>query len=217
MRNSKLKRSTGFTLVEVLIGMTLSLMVMGAVLSGYVFLGRNFSRSLGLTSANQPTLESQGRRSLALFTADVRMASGLDLSGTAPNVIPSSSGVTLIVPSPSGPKKITYYFNKGPAPVLLDTFQIPLGSLARIDQQAGAIQILHTNLLALYFRYFDASGHPYDNNFVPYVTGSNYLSSIKQISVTFTSQAGSASNGTLTQVYSNASPLLILSNKALPQ
>ena len=197
--------------------MTLSLMVMGAVLSGYVFLGRNFTRSLGLSSANQPTLESQGRRLLAEITSDAGMASGLDLYGVAPNVVPSASGLTFILPSPKGSKYITYFFNDSPTAASLDVFQIPAHSLVRIDQQTGTAQVLHTNLLTLYFRYFDSSGHPYDNSTKPYVTGNNYLSSIKQISLSFTSQAGSATNGTLTQIYSSASPLLILSNKALPQ
>jgi prepilin-type N-terminal cleavage/methylation domain-containing protein len=47
-----LSQSNGFTLVEVLIGMSLALMVMTAVLSSYTTLGRNFTRSLGLASAN---------------------------------------------------------------------------------------------------------------------------------------------------------------------
>ena len=57
--------TAAFTLVELLIAMSLSLMIMTAVLSSYVFLGRSFSRSLGIASANQPTLENQGRQALA--------------------------------------------------------------------------------------------------------------------------------------------------------
>jgi hypothetical protein len=117
--------------------MSLSLMVMGAVLSGYIFLGRNFTRSLGLSSANQPALESQSRRALAYFADDVRMASGLDLGGIAPHVGPSSSGVTLIIPAALGQKYITYFFNETSSPVFLDTFEIPAKSLVRIDHQSA--------------------------------------------------------------------------------
>lgn len=59
MRSARLAhRRRGFTLVEMLIGLSLSLMVMAAILSSYVFLARNFTRSLGVTYAvsNQTTL-----------------------------------------------------------------------------------------------------------------------------------------------------------------
>lgn len=209
------KKTAGFTLVELIVGMTLSLMIMGAILSSYVFLGRNFTRSLGLSSANEPTLESQGRRALTYFTQDVRMASGLDTTGVVPNVVPSAAGMTLILPASSGTKYITYYYNETSTDVAFSTFNIPAQTLVRIDQGSATIQTLHTNLLSLYFRYFDSAGRPYDNSNPPYTTTSNYLSGIKQVSVTFTSQGGSNTNGTLTPVYATASPLLILHNKQL--
>ena len=215
MRNLRFKPTSGFTLVELIIGMSLSLMVMAAILSGYVFLGRNFTRSLGISSANQPTLESQGRRTLTYLAQDARMATELDLTGTAPSTLPSSSGLTFILPAPTGRKSITYSFNNSPVAVTLGVFQIPPGCLVRIDQSTGTAMTLHTNLLTLYFRYFDSSGKPYDNATEPYATTNNYLSGIKQVSVTFTSQAGSAANGTQTQVYTSDSPLLVFRNKSL--
>ena len=69
---------SGFTLVELLVGMTLALVVMTAVLSTFGFLGRNLNRL-----ANQQQLESEGRRALAYFAQDVRMASGLSNPGDA--------------------------------------------------------------------------------------------------------------------------------------
>jgi len=208
-------RTSGFTLVEVLVGMTLSLIVMAGVLSGYVFLGRNFTRSLGLSSANEPTLESQGRRALAYFVQDVRMASGVDLTGVAPSVVPSASGVTLVLPAAAGKKLITYLFNNTNAPVVFDAYTLPAQSLVRIDQSAGTALTLHTNLLTVYFRYFDSSARPYDNTLEPYTTATTYLSGIKQLSLTLTSQAGNPVNGTQTPVYVTTSPLLILRNKPL--
>jgi hypothetical protein len=47
----------------------------------------------------------------------------------------------------------------------------------------------------------------------PYTTYVNYLSGIKQISLTFTAQAGSSTNGTLTQVYRGDSPSMLLRNQ----
>lgn len=220
-----------FTLVETLIGMSLALMVMTAVLTTYVTLGRNFTRTLGLSSANQPNLESQSRRTLATFAQDVRMASGLDLTGTAPKVVPSNSGLTLIIPTGSGTKYVTYYYNGTAAPAPLSTYTIPAYSLARIDLSTSTAQTLHTNLsittgtasspiitTEFYFRYFDSSGLPYDNGTSPYTaTVTNYVPGIKQVSVSFASQAGSIVNGTLTQVYRTGSPRLLFRNKALLQ
>jgi prepilin-type N-terminal cleavage/methylation domain-containing protein len=217
---SPLKSNAGFTLVEVLIGMSLSLMLMGAVLSSYVFLGRNFTRALGITSANQPTLEAQSRRTLTYFTQDVRMASGVDTTAVAPKVAPSNSGVTLILPSSTGsPKCVTYFFNDTSAPVTLTTFTVPAKALIRIDVSANTSQVLHTGHLNpdtyFYFRYYDASGQPYDNSTPPYTTSTSYLSSIKQVSIAFSAQGGDSSNGTLTPVFLSASPRLILRNTQL--
>jgi len=189
------KPNAGFTLVEVLIGMSLSLLIMGAVLSSYVFLGRNFTRSLGISSANQPNLESQARRTLAYFTQDVRAASGLDLTGTAPKVLPSASGVTLVVPTGSGTTTVTYVYNSA-AHTLTRT------------AEGGPSLILHSSLLSCNFAYYDSTNHPYTNY-------TDYLASIKQLSLALTAQTGRSTNGTLTQVYQVASPRMVLRNKTL--
>jgi type II secretory pathway pseudopilin PulG len=177
--------SAGFTLLELLIGMSLALMVMGAVLSSYIFLGRNLARL-----ANQQTLETQGRRALAYFAQDVRMASGL----TSPSV----SGVTLTLPVAS----VTY------------TYDSSAHTLTRQVQGATA-QILVSNLLSFYFRYYDDTGLPYDNGSSPYTTQTDYLPGIKQVSMFLTSQVGNSGNGTQTPVYQAASSRLIIRNLQL--
>jgi prepilin-type N-terminal cleavage/methylation domain-containing protein len=206
--------SKGFTLVEVIIGMSLALMVMTAVLSTYVTLGRNFTRSLGISSANRPSLESQARRTLATFAQDVRMASGLDTTGVAPKVVPSATKLTLILPSGTGTKYVTYYFNATGSAVSLSTYTIPALSLVRIDLSAGTALTLHTSLLSsgFSFSYYDSSGNPYSSTDL---SALNYFPGIKQLSLSFTSQSGSSTNGTLTQVYQTDSPRLMLRNKAL--
>lgn len=215
MKTSSLKNTAGFTLVELIIGMTLALMIMGAVLSSYTFLGRNFTRSLGLSSSNQPTLENQGRRTLISLGRDIQAATDVSITGIAPDLLPSAFAMTLILPSNTEKKHITYYYNSGSADAFFSTYAIPGYSLVRIDQSRGTSEILHTHLLSLYFRYFDSAGHPYDNSTAPFTTGTNYLSGIKQISVDFTAQGGNSANGTQTQTFSNSSPLWILRNKQL--
>ena len=187
----------GFTLVELLVGMSLALMVMTAVLSTYTTLGRNFTRSLGVSSANQPTLEGQARRTLAAFAQDVRMAK--DISGT-----PSASTVILTLPTGTSTTTVTYTYNSG------------TGTITRTPASGTAL-VLHSNLLSCYFRYYDTSGNPYDNGSAPYTTtfSTSSSSGIKQLALTFTSRAGSATNGTLTQIYQTESPRLLLRNRSL--
>jgi prepilin-type N-terminal cleavage/methylation domain-containing protein len=67
--------TAGFTLVELMISMSLALMIIAAVLSSYLFLGRSLGRLV-----TQQTLDNEGRRALAYFAQDVRLASGI--SGT---------------------------------------------------------------------------------------------------------------------------------------
>jgi Tfp pilus assembly protein PilW len=200
------RSATAFTLVELLVGMTLSLMVMTAVLSSYVFLGKNFTRTLGISSANQPTLESQGRRAVAYFTRDVQMASGR--TGTV-----SASEVTLVLPTSSGTKNVTYYLNLTASPVSVYSVTVPANALARIDRSTSTSLTLMTNLLSTTaapssFKYSDAAGNPY-------TTYVNYLPGIKQIYFSLSAQAGSSTNGTLTQVYQISSAPLLLRNTPL--
>lgn len=178
-------------------------MVMSAVLTSYVFLGRNFTRSLGINSANQPTLEAQGRRALAYFIQDVRMASGIDTTGVAPKVVPSVTGVTLILPTSTGTTTVTYTY---------DT-TIPSNKKLVRTPAGGTAVTLHTNLQSFYLRYYDNAGRPYDNSSAPYTTTTDYWSSITQLSMSFTSQGGKSVNGTLTQVYQSDSSRLIIRNK----
>jgi Tfp pilus assembly protein PilW len=213
VRKSTLYPLAAFTLVELLVGMTLSLVILGAVLSSYIFLGRNFTRSLGISSANQPTLESQARRAITTFAQDVRMANGI----TAP-VLPDTlaNEVTLTLPTGSGTKPITYYYNNtaSSATVTISSYTItvPPNSLVRVDGNTGATQNLYGNLLSCALNYYDSSGSPY-TVFDSTATGFSSLSGIKQVSIAFTSQGGNSTNNTLTQVYTSASPRLLLRNK----
>ncbi len=215
------KKRAGFTLVELLIGMTLSLMLMTAVLTSYVTLGRNFTRSLGVSSANQPTLESQSRRTLAYFTEDVRMASGITAPASPDTLV---NAVKLSLPSGTTGTTILYYFNSNTSSQYLhsnDTInstsassdvEFKTNTLTRVNLNTRVYQILHNSLLTFILNYYDSSGNLYSSSDL---SSANYLPGIKQLSISFTSQAGSSVNGTLTQIYETDSPRLIIRNKAL--
>jgi Tfp pilus assembly protein PilW len=210
------KSSAGFTLVELLIGMSLGMVIMGGVLSSYIYLGRNFTRSLGISSSNQPNLETQARRTLAYFAQDVRMASGIVV--TASPTSPSSTCLTLTLPTGTGTKNVAYYFNGTAAAVTVTlsgySTSVPAFSLVRVDGSNGANRTLHSSLLTCVFNYYDNSGNPY-----PILDSSNAsfssFAGITQLAMTFTSQTGSSANRTLTQIYPTSSSRLLLRNKTL--
>jgi Tfp pilus assembly protein PilW len=188
--SARLSPAAGFTLVELLIGLSLSLTIMAAVLSGYLFLGRSLSRLV-----NQQTLETEGRRTLGQFAQDVRAASSI--SGT-----PSVSALTLTIPSGASTTTVAWSYNS------------TTGTLTRTPAN-GTAGTLASNLTSLYFRYYNESGTAYDSGSAPYTTQTAYMSGMKQISLNFTAQTGSANNGTRTAEHSFASPRLLVRNRAL--
>jgi len=194
-------RRGGFTIAELIIGVSLSLMVMTAVLSSYVFVARSYTRTIGFGDPNQPTLEAQGRRTLAYFAQDVQAASAISS--------PSASQVTLTVPrSTGGTKNVVYAYNSAAVPVTVSGYSVPAKSLARIDVSTSTGLTLHSSLLSCTFDYYDTSGQSYTSY-------TDYLIGIKQISLVLSAQAGKSDNGTLTNVYQVASPRLLLRNKSL--
>lgn len=170
--------------------MTLSLMMMTAVLSGYIFLGRSFTRL-----ANQETLEREGRLTLQYFTQDARMAS--EISGT-----PSASAVTFTIPTATGTLSVKY------------TYDSTAKTLTRVAGSSTRKLLSNVEPNTLYFRYFDIAGRPYDNNTSPYTTYTSYLAGLKQVSLEFSTRSGVASNGTRTPLVTYASPRLLIRNKA---
>jgi Tfp pilus assembly protein PilW len=75
----------GFTLPEVIIGATLSTIVLAGVLSAFLMLGRS-----GVNVAHYSASESEIRRALENFSQDVRMASNVTWN--------SATSITLTVP-----------------------------------------------------------------------------------------------------------------------
>lgn len=214
------KKNVGFTLVEVLVGATLSAAVMAAVLSSYIYMGRGLGRL-----ANQQTLEMEGRRTLALFARDVRMAS--NLTDTA-NL--SATRVSLTVPTASGTNTITYFYNNTPEadPETINgtTISMPANSLTRCVWNGTSVsaftllRLRNVNNTAvasrsdLAIRYYDSSGNEY--------TGyANYLSGIKQLTIEFTCANGNNRGDDTTSPqsasYQAKSARVILRNRALLQ
>lgn len=85
-RSGRAARNRAFTLVETMIGATLSTFILSGILSTFLFMGRT-----GANLWNYSDMESQARRALELFAEDVRQASAITWN--------SSSSVTLNVNS----------------------------------------------------------------------------------------------------------------------
>lgn len=90
------KRAGGFTLVEVMISASLATVILTAVLSMFLFLGRSSANIV-----NYAEMESQARRGLEFFAQDTRQSSDLAWNST--------SSITLTV----GASTIDYVFNSG--------------------------------------------------------------------------------------------------------
>jgi hypothetical protein len=99
----------------------------------------------------------------------------------------------LILPTATGTTTVAYTYAAGARTLTRTWAGLPA-------------QIIHHNLLGCTFNYFDSAGRPY-------TTYVDNLLGIKQLSVAFTAQGGSATNQTLTQVYTGASPRLLLRNR----
>lgn len=91
--------SRGFTLSEIMIGSTLGTMVLVAILSAFLFMGRT-----GANAYNYVGMEQEARRGLERFSEDVRMASGITWT--------DATRVTLRIPhvADSGTDDIIYFY-----------------------------------------------------------------------------------------------------------
>jgi prepilin-type N-terminal cleavage/methylation domain-containing protein len=93
-------REAGFTLTEVLIALVISTMLMGAVMSSYIFMAKS------CVSLNDYTeLDMETREAIETFSREVRAAS--DISGF------SSSNMTLTVSGPGGDYTVNYTYVPG--------------------------------------------------------------------------------------------------------
>ncbi|MES2694413.1 MAG: prepilin-type N-terminal cleavage/methylation domain-containing protein [Verrucomicrobiota bacterium] len=82
-------RSRGFTLVELLVATTLAGMVMLAMLSSYLFVGRSLARLAGYQA-----LENEARKTLTYLRQDFAVAKAVK-NGTTP----TSTTLTLVLPT----------------------------------------------------------------------------------------------------------------------
>ncbi|MBI5689950.1 MAG: prepilin-type N-terminal cleavage/methylation domain-containing protein [Verrucomicrobia bacterium] len=123
--------SRGFTLVEVLVAVSLSAIVFAGILSAFLFMGRNLTRLINLQ-----TQEVASRRAVRQFTQDLSAAIRLTSS--------SSTQVALTKPAASGTAAVSYVYTAG------------AGTFVRTDSTGS--QTLLSGLTALTITYYNEGG-----------------------------------------------------------
>lgn len=185
-------RSRAFTLVEVMIGSTLAAMVMAAMLSSFVFIGRNLSR---LTS--HQALETEARKALTYLRRDFGLAQTIK-SGTTP----TSATVTLVLPTGD----VTYTYDSG-------TKRLRRQATFGTSQDLYLLQNSRSQCATFAFAYYTTSdAAPTDqvtpSSLVPY--------SIKQIEVSFVLESPSSWTAETRTRYELASSRFLIRNRRAP-
>lgn len=110
-------RRDGFTLVEVMIAATISVVVLAGILTTFLMIGRS-----GYNAANYSMMEAESRRALEQFTSDARMAINIDWNG--------SDSVTLRVVTSGSNQQVTYTYDSDPLSPTYQCFYRKLGDAA---------------------------------------------------------------------------------------
>jgi prepilin-type N-terminal cleavage/methylation domain-containing protein len=108
---------SGFTLVEVLVALALSLIVLAGVMSAFLMLGRT-----GMGIIQYSTSETEIRRGIEEFSQDVRMAENITWNST--------TSITLRVPGnyPATGNLVTYAFDSSfTGPTARSFYRVPGG------------------------------------------------------------------------------------------
>jgi prepilin-type N-terminal cleavage/methylation domain-containing protein len=190
MRRSKTR--AGFTLVELLITTALSGMLMAAIMSTFLFMGRNLTRL-----ASYQGLENEARKGLAYLRQDFALAKAVK-SGTTP----TASTVTLVLPAGN----VTYSYDSG-------TRKLTRTATFGANPSFTLLQSSQCECTAFKLEYFTINDTaPTDQSapttYVPY--------SIKQIQVGFTLESPTSWTSSSRTRYEAASSRFLIRNRTAP-
>jgi len=190
--NNRPSAQRGFTLVELLIAFSLGMMAMAALLSGFVFLARNFTRL-----ANFQALEQQARTTQAYLQDDLSTAVLVKSS-------PAPTDTSLALQLPAG--NVTY------------TYDAANQRLRRqADFGASPDRYLLTapgcRCTAFTFSYYTATGGSPASQVAP---TNNAPLSIQQVQVRFTLATPTTENSQTQMNYAGGTARLHLRNKQKP-
>src|SRR5688500_11834783 len=149
IRRTDRRHQFAFTLVELIVGASMSSILMVCIVSTFVMMGR-----VGANIRNYTEIEAKARKSLEQFSREVRVAYGVTAySGTS---------VTLSIPDTTatrngtgtGAYSVTYAFNSGTGEFTRTgpPIDAPSGTVATTTLISGIQAISGTNFLN-YYRY----------------------------------------------------------------
>jgi hypothetical protein len=190
MRTRKIQ--SGFTLFELLIGSSMAAVVMVALLSSFLFIGRNLARL-----ANYQSLQTQARTALAYLRRDFAVAESVK-SGTTP----TASSVTIVLPA----GEVTYTYDNASRNLRR---QANFGA----NRDFSLLRNSHCECTSFAFRYFTTTdGQPTDQASgtasVPY--------SIKRIEIGFVLESPSTTAVETRTRYEAASSRFLIRNRRAP-
>jgi type IV pilus assembly protein PilW len=135
-------RSTGFTLVELMVAMTIGLIVLAAIYNIFTVQNKSFDVEEQITEMQQ-----NARAAMDIMTREIRMA-GYDpnSNATAKIITATASTLSFNLDVPSDNTTITYAFDSG------------LKKITRTEGGGGA-QPLAENIQAMAFTYYDVNGN----------------------------------------------------------
>lgn len=104
------KKTSGFTLLEIMITMAIFSIVMVSVLSTFILFAKG-----SLSVGNYAEMSSQSRKALELFSRDVRAADRLKVTSpkTADGVVYTDAGIELRYPPYHGARVVRYEYIEG--------------------------------------------------------------------------------------------------------
>ncbi|MEO7414686.1 MAG: prepilin-type N-terminal cleavage/methylation domain-containing protein [Opitutaceae bacterium] len=192
--------TAGFTLVELIVSVSLSAIVFAGILGGFTFLGRNLTRLV-----NTQEQDSKSRRAFYVFGQDINRATKIyDVSSTSFTVLVSPAADPTLHPDGD---VVRYSYVKP---------EEERGVLTRTLNGMETSPLL-ANLTTFAFKYYNQAGGFLS---VTATQGSNVdltkssAPSIKEVELSFSSAAGNSPGGTQA-VYSGSSPRFLLRNRPL--
>ena len=108
------KPQRGFTLVEVLIGSTISVFILAGVISTFLFIGRSTANIV-----NYSDMESEAREGLEYFAQDTRQASNL-IWNSSTSITLTVNGTNIVYAYSSGDGSFSRTEGAGAADVIID-------------------------------------------------------------------------------------------------
>ena len=197
-------------MIELMVGMSLSLILCAGILAAYLFIGRNLTRLVNLQQQEVKT-----RHALRVFSQDISVATQLNSATSTINASGVTTAATFVAVIPTvidsttgnitSTANVTYTYTSGS------------GKLTRVRSDTADTTTILTGITSFTINYFTTSdvtsGVVFTTNAStsPSLFNPTTAVSVKAVQFQFTTQLGSSASGTL-EAYTVLSPRVLLRN-----